>query len=243
MLCAKILLHDDRISQAEWNYLVSTATQSDRSVPPQPEATLSWLSARQWKGVCELSDEIPHVFKDLPDDVARGQTIVLNISNPREASSTGLTIQLYEPLGVSKPAGAGTNWDDKLSLFQKTILIRVLREEEFVAAVTEFVRIQLGREFVEAPAVDLHLLHADMDRVTPLVFVLSTGSDPMAQLQRFARQMDYGDRIHSMSLGQGQGPAAEKLLAKAAENGDWVFLQVYCNSWFTWFEAVKFSVN
>ncbi|VUZ41242.1 unnamed protein product, partial [Hymenolepis diminuta] len=64
-----------------------------------------------------------------------------------------------------------------------------------------------------------------MDAVTPLVFVLSPGSDPMSQLQRFVRQMDYGERIHSVSLGQGQGPTAERLIEKAAENGDWVFLQ------------------
>ena len=33
-------------------------------------------------------------------------------------------------------------------------------------------------------------------------------------------------RIHAISLGQGQGPVAEKLIANATANGDWVFLQV-----------------
>ena len=35
------------------------------------------------------------------------------------------------------------------------------------------------------------------------------------------------NRIHAISLGQGQGPVAEKLISNAAMNGDWVFLQVY----------------
>ena len=33
-------------------------------------------------------------------------------------------------------------------------------------------------------------------------------------------------RIQAISLGQGQGPVAEKLIAAAVENGHWVFLQV-----------------
>ncbi len=35
------------------------------------------------------------------------------------------------------------------------------------------------------------------------------------------------DRIHAISLGQGQGPVAEKLIANATSTGDWVFLQVH----------------
>ena len=33
-------------------------------------------------------------------------------------------------------------------------------------------------------------------------------------------------RIHAISLGQGQGPVAEKMISAATVNGDWVFLQV-----------------
>ncbi|VDK35198.1 unnamed protein product [Taenia asiatica] len=221
MLCAKILLHEGTIVQSEWDYLVSTATQSDRSVPPQPGATVSWLGARQWKAICDLVDGLPDTFNGLLEDVAEGRRIILNIRGPQDGSNESLQIILTSPPGGDGSTGAGTNWDDHLSLFQKIILIRALREEEFVTAVTAFVRIQLGHQFVETPSIDLPLVYADMDATTPLVFVLSAGSDPMAQLQRFARQMEYSERIHSVSLGQGQGPTAEKLLAKAAESGDW----------------------
>lgn len=33
-------------------------------------------------------------------------------------------------------------------------------------------------------------------------------------------------RIQAISLGQGQGPVAEKMIANAIKTGDWVFLQV-----------------
>ena len=90
----------------------------------------------------------------------------------------------------------------------------------------DFVTENLGREFVESPPVQLSTLYQDMSNTTPLVFILSTGSDPMSSFLRFAREMEYSDRIHSISLGQGQGPVAEKLISNATRTGDWVFLQV-----------------
>ena len=47
-------------------------------------------------------------------------------------------------------------------------------------------------------------------------------------------------RIHAISLGQGQGPVAEKMISTAMKNGDWVFLQ-NCHlaaSWMLRMEAV-----
>lgn len=68
--------------------------------------------------------------------------------------------------------------------------------------------------------------YSDMNSVTPLVFVLSAGSDPMAQLQRFAVELNMKDSLESISLGQGQGPVAEALLDRGRVEGLWIFLQV-----------------
>ncbi|KAK1792527.1 hypothetical protein P4O66_012465 [Electrophorus voltai] len=84
-----------------------------------------------------------------------------------------------------------------------------------VRAVTEFVIVSLGQQFVENPPVDLATLYMDMSPSTPLVFILSTGSDPMGAFQR----------VQSISLGQGQGPIAEKMMVEGVRKGSWVFLQ------------------
>lgn len=39
---------------------------------------------------------------------------------------------------------------------------------------------------------------------TPIIFVLSTGADPTSSLLRFAEEMEYQERLHVISLGQGQ---------------------------------------
>lgn len=72
----------------------------------------------------------------------------------------------------------------------------------------------------------LFLRFQDMSNTTPLVFVLSPGSDPFSALQKFATERGCAGKLVSVSLGQGQGPVAEKVIATAALKGDWVFLQV-----------------
>lgn len=72
----------------------------------------------------------------------------------------------------------------------------------------------------------MHFRYQDTSNTTPLVFVLSPGSDPFGAFQRFAAEMGYKERILAISLGQGQGPVAAKLIEQGTANGEWVFLQV-----------------
>jgi dynein heavy chain len=68
--------------------------------------------------------------------------------------------------------------------------------------------------------------YRDTSCVIPLVFVLSTGLDLFEAIQCFSKEMGKVDKLRCISLGQGQGPAAEKMICLAAVKGDWVFLQV-----------------
>ena len=86
------------------------------------------------------------------------------------------------------------DWCEKLTTFEKMVLVKSLREERVTFAVTEFVCINLGKQFVESPSVDLNLLFEDMASNIPLVFILSTGSDPMNAFLRFAKEMDYTNK-------------------------------------------------
>lgn len=65
---------------------------------------------------------------------------------------------------------------------------------QVVLAVTEFVIVSLEKRFVENPPVDLAAMYGDTSPSTPLVFILSPGSDPMGAFQRFAKEKDYLDR-------------------------------------------------
>ena len=68
----------------------------------------------------------------------------------------------------------------------------------------EFVSGQLGAKFTEPPPFDLAGSYKESSSTSPLLFVLSPGSDPTAALLKFAEVMGYGAKISVISMGQGQ---------------------------------------
>jgi len=59
----------------------------------------------------------------------------------------------------------------------------------------------------------------------PLLFVLSSGADPMDSLNRLADEMGMSKKLFAISLGQGQGPVADKIITEGVVKGNWVLLQ------------------
>ena len=68
----------------------------------------------------------------------------------------------------------------------KLALVKVFAEEKAVTAAQQYVGVELGESFTEAPPWTLDDVFPDTDSRTPVVFILSTGADPTAMLQRFA---------------------------------------------------------
>ena len=101
--------------------------------------------------------------------------------------------------------------------------MRCIRPDKVILAVQNFVIAEMGDMFVKPPTFNLALCFEDSNAVTPLVFVLSAGSDPTGAVQKFGD--DSNAKYNMISLGQGQGPKAEKLMDMAQSDGSWVILQ------------------
>ena len=98
------------------------------------------------------------------------------------------------------------DWDSKLTGFERLIILKVLRQEKLCAGMARYVGELHGRNFQFPPPWRLEEIFPDTNCRTPIVFVLSTGADPTALLQRFAESMGMmpGEKLHMISLGQGQ---------------------------------------
>lgn len=110
-----------------------------------------------------------------------------------------------------------------LSPFEKLVVLRCLRPDKMVPSIQLYVISSMGQRYIEPQAFHLQPIFDDSQPSVPLIFVLSPGSDPMADLLMFADEK--GRRVEAVSLGQGQGPIAEKWVKEAIVGGFWVVLQ------------------
>ncbi|XP_055256564.1 dynein axonemal heavy chain 6 [Moschus berezovskii] len=240
MLCVEIMRQQGRLTEAEWNFFLRGSAGLEKERPPKPE--FPWLVTAMWFACCDLEELFP-VFKGLtqyivlyPISVRIGsfETYI----NPPDQDAYSIMKESDQLITSERVSTSYNFWHPELSSFHKLILIKCCKEEKVVFALTDFVIENLGKAFIETPPVDLPTLYQDMSYNTPLVFILSTGSDPMGAFQRFARESGYSERVQSISLGQGQGPIAERMIKDAMKSGNWVFLQ-NCHLAVSWMLAME----
>jgi len=114
---------------------------------------------------------------------------------------------------------------------QVLLVLRCARPDRVLPAVLKYVSSQLGEKFVTPPPFDIAGSYSDSSSTSPLIFILSPGSDPSSALNMFASER--GKEISSLSLGQGQGLKAEKMMEEGIHVGGWVLLQ-NCHLFASW---------
>jgi dynein heavy chain len=73
----------------------------------------------------------------------------------------------------------------------------------------------MGDFYVSSIDTGMANIYKSTSTITPLVYVLSTGADPLQALLNFAATLNMSDKLKRISLGQGQGPKAIKLVDDA----------------------------
>eukprot|EP00163_Fabomonas_tropica_P009440 TRINITY_DN1923_c0_g2_i1.p1 TRINITY_DN1923_c0_g2~~TRINITY_DN1923_c0_g2_i1.p1 ORF type:complete len:2559 (-),score=897.69 TRINITY_DN1923_c0_g2_i1:297-7319(-) len=221
LLCVRIMQGQEKIDPAEWRFLISGSAGEVDKPNPAPK----WLTDNSWAEVVNLS-RLP-AFKGFADSIAKDPDAFKAYFDVQETQD--------EPI----PGG----WEEKLDLFQRVLVLRCLRPDKVVPGVQNLVSKEMGQQYIEAPEFNLGNVFADSAPATPLIFILSTGSDPAAELFKFAEEMRFSKKLQSISLGQGQGPRAEALMREAIERGTWVLLQ-NCHLAVSWMPALeKFCEN
>ncbi|KXZ55711.1 DHC8 protein [Gonium pectorale] len=204
LLCTRILETKGRVDIDEYMFLLTGGLGG--AADPRHNPASDWLVERGWRELCRL-DRLP-TFMGLADAFTADPDAWRPLYDAAEPHRTTLP-GLY----------------NSLDSFRKLLIVRCVRPDKVVPAVQDFVEANLGKKYVEPPPFDLAACYADSAPTTPLIFVLSPGSDPTAALLQFAGERNMGSRLMAISLGQGQGPKAAAMIAEGARLGSWVVLQ------------------
>uniref|UniRef100_A0A671G5J5 Dynein axonemal heavy chain 3 n=1 Tax=Rhinolophus ferrumequinum TaxID=59479 RepID=A0A671G5J5_RHIFE len=204
LLTIGILKEKQQIDEAVWYFLLTGGVALDN---PFPNPVPDWLAEKAWaevvrasalpqlRGLMEHVQQYPHAWK-----------VIYDSASPHEEKFPG-------------------SWKFLRGL-ERMAVLRCLRPDKMIPAVRKFITEHMGNPYVEAPTFDLQGSYGDSSCCVPLIFVLSPGADPMAGLLKFADDLDMGGaKTQTISLGQGQGPIAAKMIHTAIKDGTWVVLQ------------------
>ena len=130
-------------------------------------------------------------------------------------------------------------WEDKTSRFEKIIILKAFRPDKVFLALTKYIMAELGEQFVSPPPFDITKSFEESNCLSPLIFILSPGADPMGSLLLFSEKMGFDEGFQSISLGQGQGPIAQRMIEEARDMGQWVCLQ-NCHLAASWMPTLEY---
>ena len=166
------------------------------------------IEERIWMKCCSLSE----CSKDFPCFAGIHSHINANYNQWRS---------FIEDSGINIPSPYSTS----CSLFDKMIIASCISRRKIVSLSRILVRSVLGEMFTMQSEVDLTSPYQDTSKDTPLLFILSQGADPRDSLERLAQKFGFSKKLTILSLGQGRGPTASKLIKTAKLSGYWVYLQ------------------
>jgi len=216
MLCVNLLKNDKEINEAEWMFLLTGGVGLEN---PNKNPAEGWLPGPSWDQLCRLEelDNFKGVIQSVKERSTRWKAVYDSMAPQDE--------DLPMPF-------------ENATSFEKMCVLRCIRGDKIVPGVTKFVREKMGQKFIEPPPFDLNGCYNDSLATTPLIFVLSPGSDPTGALLKFADDQGYGNTLQSLSLGQGQGPIALRYIEKGMKEGTWVVLQ-NCHLAVSWMNTLE----
>lgn len=174
--------------------------QVDRAKP------FNWLKDKAWANVIAIAQQVPRIFKQLPELIMR------NEQQWRQYIEADAMEVLPTP-----------DINDKMDHFERLLLVRSLREDRTMLGATQYVASTLGKTFAESQQLELADVVEETTGLTPIVFLLSQGSDPTTLIEASAKKLK--KKIYPISMGQGQEEAAMNIVSAAWQNGDWALLQ------------------
>ncbi|XP_011542373.1 dynein axonemal heavy chain 14 isoform X17 [Homo sapiens] len=249
------LIQDDIgfLPEEEWNiFLYSGILINIKSALSQSRLTstfeigesqhLQWLSDSRWRQCQYVSTHLEPfslLCKSLLSNVSQWDTfknskaVYSLISTPFSSENASLEENTKPPeetelLNENKETCNPINFPwEKLTSFQRLILVKVLRPESLNNSVRKFITEKMGNKYLQRTGVNLKDAYKGSNARTPLILIQTHGIDLTNILLRFAQELK-GTTHHVtiISLGRDQAAKAEDLILKAlTKTQQWVFLQ------------------
>uniref|UniRef100_A0A3P8UAE7 Dynein axonemal heavy chain 10 n=1 Tax=Amphiprion percula TaxID=161767 RepID=A0A3P8UAE7_AMPPE len=215
----KIEQAEERVPQEELEFFIKGNLSLEKSQRKKP---CDWLPDQGWEDIVKLAELFPEPFGSLPDDIEK------NFSDWKS----------WYDLDGPEQAPFPMKYKENLSAFQKLLLLRCFRVDRVYRAVTDYVTVTMGEKYVQPPVINFDAIYEQSTPFSPIVFILSPGSDPASDLMKLAERSSFGGKFRFLAMGQGQEKVALDLLKKAVTHGQWLMLQ-NCHLLVKWLKELE----
>ncbi|KAI9150964.1 hypothetical protein H9P43_009579 [Blastocladiella emersonii ATCC 22665] len=203
LLALKIDIPAGKVTHDEFRTFIRGGAALDiNAVPKKP---FGWIPDITWLNIVAISRM--SAFSDLLSQISKNE------------KAWRTWYEKDAPENDVLPSG----YQNTLDAFRKLLLVRAWCLDRTVMACKQYIAESLGVKFAESQVLDLDALLCESDNRTPMVCLLSTGSDPSSDIEALSKK--YKVDIKAISMGQGQEIHARKWLQQFLTNGGWLLLQ------------------
>jgi len=97
------------------------------------------------------------------------------------------------------------DYSNRLAPFEKLMLLRCFRVDRVYCSIINYITEIMGEYYITPPHVGFDMIFEESTPTMPVVFILSPGSDPTAELMKLADRQGWGGgKFRYLSLGQNQ---------------------------------------
>eukprot|EP01012_Entosiphon_sulcatum_P019543 TRINITY_DN24443_c0_g2_i1.p1 TRINITY_DN24443_c0_g2~~TRINITY_DN24443_c0_g2_i1.p1 ORF type:complete len:4685 (-),score=794.60 TRINITY_DN24443_c0_g2_i1:231-14285(-) len=206
LTCFTVLESQGQLQPVEIQFLLRGPHEAQPAAKVRPA---EWITVATWSAILDLAERPG--FEKLPADIESG------IKRWKEWTD------LEAPERERLP-GEWRQIDD----FYRLVIIRAFRPDRFTAAITQYVRQQIGTQYVEQNPFQLSDVYREATPASPFFFILFPGADPVKEVEKLGLRLGYSadhGNFTAVAMGEEQEEVAMEAINTAVIKGGWVMLQ------------------
>ena len=229
LMTIQLELDQQNLQYNQIDFFLKGNVSVDKSMTIKSKPNLPWLTYDAWHHCLLLSERFPEKFGRLLASIQENH----------------LNWQLWMEHDPMERAGSPVHpFEEDLNDFEQLMLLRCFSQHRLVGALNQYVTKIMGEKFIIPPTLHFDSIFEQSTSTTPVIFVLSPGSDPTGDIQKLAeRKCQTSERLmrtitsengsadeeqralRILAMGQGQEKVALQALHTAQHQGTWLLLQ------------------
>lgn len=176
------------------------------------KAPFEWISDQQWEAAKRLSS-------------LRSLTFVLRETICDSIVNNGILWEGFftaeNPVSSPHPAGIRA----RLSPFQELLLLRAFRSEFVLDGMRAVALLTYGVDANHIPPLRISAAFDDANNSTPILFLLGAGSDPTADIEAFASETGFSDKLNVVESTESTVHTIDSVIDQNMQLGHWVLVR------------------